>query len=101
MLDVGGRGSRSTERAVESDRFVRDRSQARTRRPEGIEQLVVLKTISPKHAENPKYVRMFLDEARLVASLDHPHIAKVFDSGQIDGRYFFTMEHIHGEDIRS
>jgi serine/threonine protein kinase len=74
---------------------------ARTRGPEGMDQLVVLKTILPKHAENPRFVRLFLDEAKLVSSLDHPHIAKVFDSGQVDGRYFFTMEHIHGEDVRS
>jgi serine/threonine protein kinase len=74
---------------------------ARTRGPEGMDQLVVLKTILPKHAENPRFVRLFLDEAKLVASLDHPHIAKVFDTGQVDGRYFFTMEHIHGDDVRS
>ncbi len=74
---------------------------ARTRNAEGFDQLVVLKTILPKHAENPRFVRLFLDEAKLVASLDHPHIAKVFDTGQVDGRYFFTMEHIHGEDVRS
>ena len=74
---------------------------ARTTGPEGIETLVVLKKILPSHAESPKFVRLFLDEARLAATLDHPHIARVFDTGKADGHYFFTMEHVHGQDVRT
>src|SRR6185312_12366608 len=72
---------------------------ARTVGPEGFEKLVVLKKILPKFAENPKFVRLFLDEARLAAALDHPHIAHVYDLGKVDGNYFFTMEYIHGQDV--
>jgi hypothetical protein len=43
---------------------------------------------------------MFLDEARLSAQLQHPNIAQVHDVGQIDGAYFYTMEYVHGEDLR-
>ena len=74
---------------------------ARTKGPEGFEKLVVLKKILPTHAENPKFVRLFLDEARLAATLDHPHIAHVYDLGTVDGNYFFTMEYVHGQDLRS
>ncbi|MEO8553122.1 MAG: protein kinase, partial [Kofleriaceae bacterium] len=74
---------------------------ARTVGPENFEKLVVLKKILPNFAANPKFVRLFLDEARLAATLDHPHIAHVYDMGKVDGNYFFTMEYVHGQDVRA
>ena len=74
---------------------------ARTNGPEGFEKVVVLKKILPNFAENPKFVRLFLDEAKLAATLDHPHIAHVYDMGKVEGNYFFTMEYIHGQDVRA
>jgi serine/threonine protein kinase len=74
---------------------------ARSIGPESFEKLVVLKKILPRFAENPKFVRLFLDEARLAAALDHPHIAHVYDLGKVDSSYFFTMEYIHGQDLHA
>jgi serine/threonine-protein kinase len=42
-----------------------------------------------------------MDEAKLVAGLDHPHIAFVYDMGSADGSHFFAMEYVHGKDLRS
>src|SRR5262245_51270167 len=74
---------------------------ARSVGPEGFEKLVVLKKILPRYAENPRFVQLFLDEAKLAASLDHPHIVQVYDMGRVEGNYFFTMEYVHGQDVRS
>src|ERR1041384_2894475 len=74
---------------------------ARTRGPSGFEKLVVLKKILPKYAGRQRFVQLFLDEAKLAASLDHPNIAQVYDIGMVDGSYFFTMEYLHGQDVRS
>jgi len=74
---------------------------ARTVGPESFEKLVVLKKILPKFADNPKFVRLFLDEARLAAALDHPHIAHVYDLGKLETSYFFTMEYVHGQDLHA
>src|SRR5688572_21829842 len=74
---------------------------ARSVGPEGFEKLVVLKKILPRYAENPRFVQLFLDEAKLAASLDHPHIAHVYDMGRVDGHYFFTMEYVQGQDLRT
>jgi serine/threonine protein kinase len=74
---------------------------ARSRGPEGFEKLVVLKKILPRLAGNERFVRLFLDEARLAASLEHPNIAHVFDLGRVDNDYFFAMEFVHGRDLRS
>src|SRR6187401_1442021 len=74
---------------------------ARTRGTAGFEKLVVLKRILPNVAEDPAFVQMFLEEARLAATLSHPNIADVHDVGEADGTYFMTMEFIHGEDART
>jgi len=67
---------------------------------QGFEKYVVLKRILPQYASNAEFVRMFLQEARVAASLDHANIAHVYDIGEIGGNYFFTMEYLHGEDLR-
>jgi serine/threonine-protein kinase len=74
---------------------------ARARGTAGFEKLVVLKRILPNVAEDPTFVQMFLDEARLAATLQHPNIADVYDVGEVEGAYFFTMEFIHGQDTRA
>ena len=73
---------------------------ARARSIEGFQKLVVLKRILPHYAQNPRFVEMFLDEARLAATLHHPNIAQVYDIGIEQGNYFFAMEYVHGEDLR-
>ncbi|MBI4952812.1 MAG: serine/threonine protein kinase [Myxococcales bacterium] len=74
---------------------------ARVRGIEGFEKVVALKRILPKLAEDPEVVSMFLDEARLAASLHHPNLAQIYDVGREGGSYFFTMEYVHGEDLHT
>jgi eukaryotic-like serine/threonine-protein kinase len=66
----------------------------------GFERYVVLKRIMAEHARNHRFVTMFLDEARLAAQLHHPNIAQVYDIGRVSDSYFFTMEYVHGENVR-
>ncbi len=42
----------------------------------------------------------FLAEIRTIARLNHPHILPLFDSGEADGRVFFTMPFVEGESLR-
>ena len=72
---------------------------ARTMGIEGFEKLVVVKRILPQFATSQSVVAMFLDEARLAATLHHPNIARVFDLGHDQSDYFFSMEYVHGEDL--
>src|SRR3954471_14025789 len=67
---------------------------------QGFEKYLVLKRILPQFAENHQLIRMFLQEARLAAILDHTNIAQVHDIGEEGGVFFFTMEYLHGEDAR-
>lgn len=65
----------------------------------GVTKPVVIKQILPHFADDPEFVEMFVDEARLVASLNHSNIAQVFDFGEIDGSYFLAMEFVHGQPL--
>jgi eukaryotic-like serine/threonine-protein kinase len=39
----------------------------------------------------------FLNEIRVTANLQHPHILPLFDSGEADGRLFYVMPYLEGE----
>jgi serine/threonine protein kinase len=67
---------------------------------EGFERHVVLKRIRPELARDQRFIRMFLDEARVAATLHHQHIVQVHDIGESAGEYFIAMEYVHGEDVR-
>jgi eukaryotic-like serine/threonine-protein kinase len=67
---------------------------------EGFEKLVVLKRILPQYANNDEFVQMFLDEARVAATLHHSNVVQVYDIGSVDGQYFLSMEFLHGQDGR-
>jgi len=67
---------------------------------EGFEKVVVLKRILPQYAADREFVQMFLREARLAATLDQANIAHVYDIGEEGGSYFYTMEYLHGQDVR-
>lgn len=42
----------------------------------------------------------FLKEIQLTATLQHPHILPLFDSGEIDGLLYYTMPFVEGESLR-
>src|SRR5688572_7937867 len=68
---------------------------------EGFEKLVAIKRMRPELGRDPSSGARFLDEARLVASLQHPNVVQVFDVGSHDHAYFFAMEYVHGENLRA
>lgn len=69
--------------------------------PAGFQKTLVLKRILPHLVEDPAFVEMFLNEARLAALLNHPNIVQIFDLGEADGSYFIAMEHIDGPNLRA
>ena len=68
---------------------------------EEFEKIVVLKRVLPERATERSYVAMFRDEARVAATLDHPNIVHTHDIGITEDECFFTMEYLHGEDLKA
>src|SRR5271155_365789 len=72
---------------------------------EGFEKVLVIKRILPKLAEHPRFVEMFVHEAKLAVRLSHANIVQVFDLGRVDATgamdvtapsYFIAMEYVPG-----
>jgi serine/threonine protein kinase len=66
--------------------------------PGQFERHVAVKVL--KRAADPEACAMFLDEARLVALLNHHNIASVFEVDVVDGKHYLAMEYVHGADLR-
>ncbi len=73
---------------------------ARQQGPAGFNKLVVVKRILSNLADEPALVKMFLQEASLVAQLTHPNIASVVELGEEKKQYYLVMEHVHGRSLR-
>ncbi|HSK76936.1 MAG TPA: tetratricopeptide repeat protein [Thermoanaerobaculia bacterium] len=69
------------------------------RADEEFEQRVALKVVR-RGMDTDEIVRRFRSERQILAHLDHPNIAKLFDGGTTeDGRPYFVMEHVEGQPI--
>ncbi len=73
---------------------------ARRRGPSGFERLAAIKTIRAELRGLEHLRRMFLDEAQLLARLNHPAIAQIYDFGEDDGTLFLAMEYVPGVPFR-
>jgi len=66
---------------------------------EGFEKVLVIKRILPKLASEPKFVEMFVREAKLAVRLSHANVVQVFDLGRVQDSLFIAMEYVHGLDL--
>jgi len=60
---------------------------------------VAIKVLPEAFARDPERMARFEREARLLASLNHPHIAAIYGVGSADGVRFLAMELVEGEDL--
>ena len=67
--------------------------------PAGFERVFVIKRILPHLSDDPAFVKMFVDEAKLSARLNHPNIVQIFELGSVEGEYFISMEYVSGHDL--
>jgi eukaryotic-like serine/threonine-protein kinase len=67
--------------------------------PVGFARTVAIKRMHPQFAEDPEFVSMFLDEARLAARIRHPHVVPTLDVVATDGELFLVMDFVKGESL--
>src|SRR5262245_3228055 len=61
-----------------------------------LDRPVAVKILPPEVAGTPAFAERFLREARSLARLNHPQIVTVYDFGDVEGLYYFTMEYVDG-----
>jgi serine/threonine-protein kinase len=66
----------------------------------GYLRFLVIKRIHSRHTGDEGFVRMFQDEARINAELQHENIAQVYDFGRQGDEWYLAMEYVPGLDLR-
>ena len=60
---------------------------------------VAVKILAPQYADDDSFVQRFRREAQAAASITHPNIVSVFDTGSDDGIHFIVMEYVEGRTL--
>jgi serine/threonine protein kinase len=74
---------------------------ALSRKAAGFSKLVVLKVLRSSTSEDAELRRMFFDEARIAALLNHPNVVQTYEAGEDEGRLFLAMEYLEGKSLSS
>jgi serine/threonine protein kinase len=67
---------------------------------EGFEKTVAVKTLLSQFSNDSRFLRMFIDEAKLVANLVHENIVQIYQLGKDDDEYFIIYEYVNGISLR-
>jgi len=73
---------------------------ARLRGVGGFEKRLVVKQVLPELCRDPRFVAMFVDEAKTLVEMSHPIIVPVYELGVVDGIYFLAMEFVEGATLQ-
>src|SRR5262245_314380 len=65
----------------------------------GFARTVAVKRLHPHLAEDPEFVAMFLDEARLAARVRHANVVPVLDVVSLPNELFLVLEYVPGESL--
>jgi serine/threonine protein kinase len=72
---------------------------ARDRGPAGFSRDLVVKRLFHHLAEQAEPLRLFQDEARILALLSHPNIPQAYALGHADGTWYLAMEYVDGPTV--
>lgn len=64
-----------------------------------LDRIVAIKILSKQYADNALFIERFKHEAMALAQLSHPNIVAVYDVGDSQGFYYFSMEYMAGGTI--
>ena len=74
---------------------------ARRAGPAGFEKLVVLKRALAASAGSPSVIAALIDEARLLAQINHANVCQIHDLEHADGEYVLVLEYLEGMSLWS
>ena len=66
----------------------------------GSQRQVAVKMILAEQADTPGMLERFRAEGEAIASLDHPHILPIYETGEVDATPFYSMRLVSGGTLR-
>jgi serine/threonine-protein kinase len=67
----------------------------------GFQRFFAIKRLHPHLGNDEEFVRMFLDEARIVAGIRHQHVVTVLEVGASTAGYYLVMDYVEGDTLGS
>jgi WD40 repeat protein len=64
-----------------------------------LNRIVAVKMIQPGRVGSPEMVLRFRAEAEAAASLHHPSIVPIHETGECEGQHYFSMDYIEGKNL--
>jgi serine/threonine protein kinase len=68
---------------------------------ESLGREVCLKTMPTSKGDSTSFVERFMNEGRIVAALQHPHIITIYDIGTAPDLVWISMEYVNGGDLKN
>jgi serine/threonine protein kinase len=65
----------------------------------GFSRIVAIKLVHPEFADHPEYVKMFIDEASVAASIHHSNVCELYELGRHDDILFMAIEWVAGDSL--
>jgi serine/threonine-protein kinase PpkA len=62
---------------------------------------VCLKTMPTSKGDNTSFLERFMNEGRIIAALQHPHIITIHDIGATGDLVWISMEYVNGGDLKN
>ena len=66
----------------------------------GISKFVAVKRILPQFSENPEFIDMFKEEAKIAINLNHSNIVSIYEFGMEKKQFFLVMDYVEGRNLR-
>jgi len=65
------------------------------------QRIIAIKKILPHVVEDPEFIQMFKDEAKITVQLQHANIGQVYELNKVDETFYIAMDYISGKDAKT
>jgi eukaryotic-like serine/threonine-protein kinase len=73
---------------------------ARAPQAGGIAKFVAIKKILPQYSDNPEFIQMFKDEAKIAMNLSHSNIVGIYGYDKEQDQLYLVMDYVEGRNLR-
>jgi len=67
---------------------------------DGIAKFFAIKRILPQYSDNPEFIEMFKEEAKICVNLNHSNVVSIYDFGVENSQFYLSMEYVEGLNLR-
>jgi serine/threonine protein kinase len=66
----------------------------------GVAKFLAIKRILPQYSDNPEFIDMFKEEAKIAIHLSHGNVVSIYEFGVEARQFYLVMEYVEGQNLR-